>query len=69
MLDFSPGNLFLPASRTGLLMLYKEFFASKADETVKMLRLEENNRLYKISQNEYYAACLRFFEIFTNVHP
>lgn len=31
------GLLFLPASRTGLLMLYKEFFAHKADEVMQIL--------------------------------
>lgn len=29
--------LFVPASRTGLLMLYKEFFAHKADEAVQIV--------------------------------
>ncbi len=69
MLDFSPGNLFLPASRTGLLMLYKEFFASKADETVKMLRLEENNRDYikyrKMNITQPVYDFLRFLQTFT----
>lgn len=45
LFDFS-FEIFLPASRTGLLMLYKEFFASKADEAVKIFRIEENRSSY-----------------------
>lgn len=43
-IDEFDDTLFLPASRTGLFMLYKEFFANKADEAVKALRIEDFER-------------------------
>lgn len=43
--------LFLPPSRTGLFMLYKDFFASKADEAVEMFGAGAFRKDYKKSNN------------------
>ncbi len=69
LLDLSFESLFLPASRTGLFMLYKEFFVSKADEAVKLFRLEESSsddmesRKMNITQPVY--DFLRFVQTFS----
>ncbi len=67
MFDFS-FEIFLPASRTGLLMLYKEFFASKADEAVKIFRIEENRssniESYTMDLTQPVYDFLRFIQTF-----
>ena len=67
LFDFS-FEIFLPASRTGLLMLYKEFFASKADEAVKIFRIEENRssniESYTMDLTQPVYDFLRFIQTF-----
>ena len=68
LIDEFEDMLFLPASRTGLLMLYKEFFASKADEAVKIWSAEDfepdkkESRKLGITQPVYDS--LRFMQTF-----
>lgn len=63
-----PESLFLPASRTGLLLLYREFFANKTDKelsfTVKKNKLIENKEnLANLTQPVY--EFLRFMQIYS----
>ena len=58
-------QLFLPASRTGLLMLYKEYFAAKTDEAVRLSvdgSLYPNSKKMGITQPVY--DFLRFMQTF-----
>ena len=48
-----PDSLFLPASRTGLLLLYREFFANKTDRELSFT-VEEN----QIVENQKNFASL-----------
>ncbi|MDE7311694.1 MAG: ATP-binding protein [Eubacterium sp.] len=70
--DGFSGQLFLPASRTGLLMLYKEFFAAKTDEAVRLSvngSLSVNESLYpkskKMGITQPVYDFLRFMQTFS----
>ncbi len=58
--------LFMPASRTGLLMLYKEYFAHKADEAVQLLGGDniENNDAVNIGLTQPVYEFIRFMQTF-----
>lgn len=63
-----PESLFLPASRTGLLLLYREFFANKTDKelsfTVKKNKVVENKEnIANLTQPLY--EFLRFLQIYS----
>lgn len=62
--------LFMPASRTGLLTLYKEFFAQKADEAIQVLRPEEagGNEAADIGLTQPVYEFLRFMQTFQPDH-
>ena len=47
----APQSLFLPASRTGLMLLYREFFANKADKELSFTMKDE----YMIEDTERYS--------------
>ena len=47
-----PGQtIFLPAARTGLLALYKEFFAYKADEAVRAITISKSREQKEANKN------------------
>ncbi len=54
--------LFVPASRTGLLLLYREFFAKKADDTVMILSEEQKKGEYGLTLPVYNF--LRFLQTY-----
>lgn len=60
--------LFMPASRTGLLMLYKEFFAHKADEAVQVLTpdgAKSNVKMQNMGLTQPVYDFIRFMQTFT----
>lgn len=44
-------TIFLPAARTGLLSLYKEFFANKADEAVRAITISKGREQKEVKIN------------------
>jgi predicted ATPase len=63
-----PDSLFLPASRTGLLLLYREFFANKTDRelsfTVEENQIVENQKNFASLTQPIYEF-LRFLQTYT----
>ena len=62
LLEFS-FQIFLPSSRTGLIMLYKEFFATKTDEAVNIYRLDHKESFTMNITRPVYDF-LRFVQTF-----
>ncbi|NRT79457.1 AAA family ATPase [Clostridium beijerinckii] len=58
------GQLFIPASRTGLLLLYREFFAKKADDAVIISSEEQKKDDYGLTIPVYNF--LRFLQTYKN---
>lgn len=61
-------SLFLPASRTGLLLLYREFFANKKDEEISFILkedklIEDNNKIANLTKPVY--EFLRFLQTYS----
>lgn len=63
---FSKVNLFLPASRTGLMLLYRDFFANKTDEAITFnsaRRIEQVENSYSGLTRPVYNF-LRFLQTY-----
>lgn len=56
------GSLFLPVSRTGIMLLYKDFFTNRTDRDM----LLSFGREGKVEQTEKQSELVRFFNRLNN---
>ena len=69
---FTCNSLFMPASRTGLMLLYREFFAHKTDDSVSIqfidgVAVKQQSRILGLTKPVY--KFLRFLQTVTSPDP